>query len=181
MLDRAVFLAKQLARDQRAITRRRRRIVRDGMSLEELSGSAVATVLSWPRRFGTAFGDPDPKGPIWAVMMAQNEEVRISTPVRHLVEQGVDVVVVVNNLSTDRTAEVLGELARGLPLVAQLSGWSCVSLHSCTPRLPRTSGRSLGHEVRRAIPSVVGPHQGDTRAGARSGAFELVVVAVTTT
>ena len=51
-------------------------------------------------------------------MMAQDEERRISTPVRHLVEQGVDIVVVINHRSTDHTLEVLAELARELPAIA---------------------------------------------------------------
>lgn len=116
MIEQLKFLAIQSVRDQRAITRGRRSLVREAMPLHELSALTWAT-RSWARRVQDLFVDHDPGGPIWAIMMAQNEERRISTPVRHLVEQGVDIVVVINHRSTDHTREVLADLARDLPVV----------------------------------------------------------------
>ena len=126
MLDRYIFLAKQVSRDQRPVTRRRRKLVRKAVSMRELLEPPTPPRAGWHHRFAALIGEPDPGGPIWAVMMAQNEEVRVAGPVHHLAEQGVDVIVVVNNLSTDRTSEVLTDLARELPLVVvddQVSGF----------------------------------------------------------
>lgn len=117
MIEQLKFLAIQSVRDQRAITRGRRDLVGQAMPLHELNALTWAT-RSWARRIQDLFVDHDPGGPIWAIMMAQDEERRISTPVRHLIEQGVDIVVVINHRSTDHTREVLAELARELPVVA---------------------------------------------------------------
>ena len=84
MLERALFLARQFARDQRRITRRRRKLVREGMPMCELMEPPAPPLAGWRQQAKALFGEPEPGGPIWAVMMAQNEEVRVATPVRHL-------------------------------------------------------------------------------------------------
>lgn len=60
-------------------------------------------------------GDPD--GAIWAVTMVKNEADIIAETVRHLLRQGVDRVLVVDNGSTDATPQLLAELAATDPRV----------------------------------------------------------------
>lgn len=57
------------------------------------------------------------QGSVWAVTMVRDEEDVIGHSVLHLVNQGLDGVIVADNLSTDRTSEVLQEVARGNPNV----------------------------------------------------------------
>lgn len=53
---------------------------------------------------------PRRKGTVWAVTMVRNEEDIISRTVTHLLAQGIDHVLVADNLSTDRTRQVLDDL-----------------------------------------------------------------------
>ena len=55
-------------------------------------------------------------GGVWAVGLVRDEVDIIETTVRNLVAQGVERVVVADNLSSDGTAEVLARLARTLPV-----------------------------------------------------------------
>jgi hypothetical protein len=50
------------------------------------------------------------------VSVVRDEEVRIEGAVRRLITGGVDAIVIADNLSTDKTRDVLTELARDLPL-----------------------------------------------------------------
>lgn len=50
-------------------------------------------------------------GSVWAVCMVRNEEDIIGHSIQHLLRQGVDHVLVADNLSTDGTAAVLAKLA----------------------------------------------------------------------
>jgi hypothetical protein len=50
-------------------------------------------------------------GSVWAVCMAKNEEDVIGHSVRHMLGQGVDGVIVVDNCSTDGTKSVLDRIA----------------------------------------------------------------------
>lgn len=72
--------------------RRRDRAARRGLHLPALPRSS--------RRDGT----------VWAVTMVRNEEDVIAHTVTHLLSQGVDHVLVADNLSTDRTRQVLEDL-----------------------------------------------------------------------
>jgi hypothetical protein len=63
--------------------------------------------LRLPRRPRAA----DPRGAVWAVAMVKNEADIVGATVRHLLEQGVDRVLVVDNRSTDSTRELLTGLA----------------------------------------------------------------------
>lgn len=56
-------------------------------------------------------------GSVWAVCMVRNEEDVIGHSIRHLLNQGVDHVLVADNLSTDGTPEILAMLARQDPRV----------------------------------------------------------------
>ena len=116
---RAVFGPVELAKELTPPLHERYRAARTR------AGSASA-VAGEPDRFGARHpwhmaqllgGAATTAGPIWAVTMVKNEEVRIEGSVRQLVEGGVDVVVVADNLSTDATAERLAELSRELPLI----------------------------------------------------------------
>ncbi|WP_295015745.1 glycosyltransferase family 2 protein [uncultured Micrococcus sp.] len=56
-------------------------------------------------------GHPGP----WAIAMVRNEADVIETAVRHLVRQGVDHLLIVDNLSEDDTPQVLARLAEEFP------------------------------------------------------------------
>lgn len=56
-------------------------------------------------------------GEVWGVTMVRNELDVIEASIRHLFEQGVDHVLVADNLSTDGTDRLLDELARRDPRV----------------------------------------------------------------
>lgn len=58
-------------------------------------------------------GHPGP----WAIAMVRNEADVIETAVRHLVRQGVDHLLIVDNLSEDDTPQVLARLAQEFPHV----------------------------------------------------------------
>jgi glycosyltransferase involved in cell wall biosynthesis len=53
---------------------------------------------------------------IWGVSMVRNEEDVIEPVIRHLFAEGVDHVLVADNLSTDRTRQILDRLAETLPV-----------------------------------------------------------------
>ena len=55
-------------------------------------------------------------GPIWAVTMVRDEEDIIEETILHLLEQGVDHVLVADNLSIDGTRSILETLARRHPV-----------------------------------------------------------------
>ena len=100
MTDRRTSLRRELGQlswnlrdlSQREV-RRRDRAARRGMRLPGLPRSR--------RRDGS----------VWAVTMVRNEDDVIARSVRHLLAQGVNHVIVADNLSTDRTREVLDDLA----------------------------------------------------------------------
>lgn len=56
-------------------------------------------------------------GEIWVVMMVKNEQDIIESTVRHAFSQGVDRVLIVDNLSTDDTPNILQRLAKEFPLL----------------------------------------------------------------
>jgi glycosyltransferase involved in cell wall biosynthesis len=56
-------------------------------------------------------------GSVWGVCLARNEEDIVAHTVRHMLDQGLDGVIVVDNMSTDATRAVLDELAGTDPRV----------------------------------------------------------------
>jgi glycosyltransferase involved in cell wall biosynthesis len=60
---------------------------------------------------------PDRAEQVWATTMVRNEQDVIVPVVEHLLAEGVDGVIVADNLSTDRTRELLDELACRLPVI----------------------------------------------------------------
>jgi len=56
-------------------------------------------------------------GAVWGVCLARNEEDIVEHTVRHMLNQGLDGVIVVDNLSTDGTRAVLDALAAADPRV----------------------------------------------------------------
>jgi hypothetical protein len=69
------------------------------------------------RRNLDPFPDIEPgSGGVWAVGMVRDEADIIETVVRHLLAQGVERVVVADNLSTDGTREILEGLGRSHPV-----------------------------------------------------------------
>jgi hypothetical protein len=56
-------------------------------------------------------------GSVWGVCLARNEEDIIARTVRHMLDQGLDGVIVVDNLSTDATRAILDSLAAADPRV----------------------------------------------------------------
>jgi len=51
-------------------------------------------------------------GTVWAVSMVRNEEDVVDVTVRHLLDQAIDGVIIVDNLSSDATPDILSDLAR---------------------------------------------------------------------
>lgn len=68
--------------------------------------NSSATVLPGQRR----------SGPIWAVSMFKNETEMLPFVLDHLLDQGIDMILIADNLSDDGTSELLVELARDRPL-----------------------------------------------------------------
>lgn len=60
---------------------------------------------------------PRRPGSVWGVCLARNEEDIIAYTVRHMLDQGFDGVIVVDNLSIDATRTVLADLASSDPRV----------------------------------------------------------------
>lgn len=87
---------RHTARRIRAAVARRR-------ALQRLVERAI-TVNGLPRR-------PVQPGSVWAVTMVRNEADVVGHSIRHLLHQGVDGVIVVDNLSEDATPTVLADLA----------------------------------------------------------------------
>lgn len=56
-------------------------------------------------------------GSVWAVGMVRNEEDVIGQSIKHLLAQGVDHVLIADNLSSDRTPKILADLAQTDPRV----------------------------------------------------------------
>ncbi len=59
---------------------------------------------------------PPTPGAVWAVTMVKNEADIVRASIEHLLAEGVDHVLVADNLSTDGTLDVLHELARHAPI-----------------------------------------------------------------
>jgi glycosyltransferase involved in cell wall biosynthesis len=68
------------------------------------------------RRHMDSLSDLEPAQGVWAVGMVRDEADVVQTVVRNLLDQGVERVLVADNLSSDGTREVLEELARSEPL-----------------------------------------------------------------
>ena len=88
--------------------------IREGMLLNGLP-PVSRSLCHW---LASSVGLPDRRGPICAVVTARDEQVRLPEALRHLVQQGADHLVVADHMSSDRTAEVVAELARDLPVTA---------------------------------------------------------------
>ncbi len=67
---------------------------------------------------------PRVPGSVWAVTMMHNEEDVAEHVVLHMLEQGVDAVVVADNMSDDRTPDILASLAARLPVHVVRDTWS---------------------------------------------------------
>lgn len=100
MTDRRVSIRQELGQLSWALrdlsqpeVRRRDRAARAGIRLPTLPRSS--------RRAGS----------VWAVTMVRNEEDIIGRSVRHLLSQGIDHVLVADNMSTDRTRQVVESLS----------------------------------------------------------------------
>ena len=113
LLRRLVFPFRQLWRDHRSPDRERWAANRAGQDLSPLRPFYVRNPLALACLL---FGTPNPKGAIWGVCVAKNEERRIGGSVRRLFADGVDAVVVADNGSTDGTRDVLADLAREGPV-----------------------------------------------------------------
>jgi D-serine deaminase-like pyridoxal phosphate-dependent protein len=55
-------------------------------------------------------------GPIWAVTMVRNEADVVEETIINLIDQGVDVILVADHLSTDTTSAALAELSTRYPV-----------------------------------------------------------------
>ena len=77
---------------------------RERFGRQQRRTNALITVPGLPRRRRRP-------GSVWGVCMARNEEDIIAHTVRHMLGQGLDGVIVVDNMSTDGTRRILDELA----------------------------------------------------------------------
>ena len=111
-LRRLAFPLQQTIRDVRQPTRSRNASVRAGMSLHPLPACS-RSITHW---LAASIGLPARNGPVWAVVVAKDEEVRLPGAIRHLIDQGVDHVVVADNCSTDGTADAVAAMADDLPI-----------------------------------------------------------------
>ena len=111
-LRRLAFPLQQTARDVRQPTRSCNASVRAGMALDPLPACS-RSITHW---VAASIGLPARNGPVWAVVLAKDEEVRLPGAIRHLIDQGVDHVVVADNGSTDGTADVVAAMADDLPI-----------------------------------------------------------------
>ena len=89
-------------------------------NLRELRQPGVAR-KTWAARRGIALPRlphaPVVEGRVWAVTMVRDEEDIIAATIEHLLDQGVDHVLVADNRSVDRTADILAELAASDPRI----------------------------------------------------------------
>lgn len=60
---------------------------------------------------------PRQPGSVWGVCLARNEEDIIGHTVQHMLRQGLDGIIVVDNMSTDQTRSILNDLAANDPRV----------------------------------------------------------------
>lgn len=58
-----------------------------------------------------------PPGEVWAITMVKDEQSLIEFTVEHLLGEGVDRIVILDNLSTDGTRPLLDRMAREVPLI----------------------------------------------------------------
>lgn len=81
-------------------------------------------------------------GGLWAVGMVRDEADIIATVVRHLLAQGVDRVLIADNLSTDGTHEILEELAQSHPVTVLMDRLPEYYQGEKTTLLARAAARS---------------------------------------
>lgn len=85
------------------------------------TGTRWASRRNWRARGKTLAGLHLPQtdkrpGTIWAVTMVKNEVDIIEHTVRHLLQQGIDHILIADNGSTDGTFELLRGLSKSLPI-----------------------------------------------------------------
>src|SRR5215471_10179874 len=115
---RVLFPAIEMVRELKDPLRSRTRLVRRSLELGPLKPAGRATAQAHPiAMLAKLFGAGNRRGPVWAVSVVRNEELRIGGSIQTLLDGGVDAVVVADNLSTDRTRDFLDHLASSLPIV----------------------------------------------------------------
>jgi len=116
--NRLAYVPIELLREARSPLRGRFALARRGLDRRALHARQRAWLPRHPLgALSRVIGNANRTGPIWGVTMVKDEEVRVEGALRRLVADGVDVIVVADNLSTDRTRDILEELARELPLI----------------------------------------------------------------
>ena len=117
------FIPAELAREVKQPYRGRFAASRRGQDLAPLPQYGRQWLMRHPwGALRTLIGEPDRRGPIWAVTMVRNEEHRIAGSVRQLLDGGVDCVVVADNLSSDGTGDVLADLMHDHPVIMVKDG-----------------------------------------------------------
>jgi len=116
--SRGLFPLIEVARESRSPLRQRYAAARRGQDTAVLDQLGRRRLFRYPwRAVARLFGVANPRGPVWGVTMVRNEAPRIERSVLQLLDGGVDIVVVADNLSTDETPFVLDDLARKHPVV----------------------------------------------------------------
>jgi len=116
--NRLSFPLLECARELRDPLRDRYARARRGLETGGFGRAARGHTIRHPwRTLQLLVGESDRSGPVWGVTMVRNEEARIEGSLRCLLEGGVDVIIVADNLSTDGTRDLLDQLSRELPIV----------------------------------------------------------------
>ena len=96
--------------------RRRFRLAHRALSRLRVPGMAPYLLLPYARSLELRRYRPPTPGAVWAVTMVKNEADIIGHSIEHLLAEGVDHVLVADNLSDDGTLDVLRRLAQHAPL-----------------------------------------------------------------
>lgn len=112
---RALWAARRSLRWFAPRDLRRNVAVQRAVSTRAVALGTPRTTRAW-NALTSVSRDGAPDGPIWAVSMTRNESDIIEETVLHLLEQGVDRVVVADNGSEDDTPHILRSLTRTHPV-----------------------------------------------------------------
>lgn len=110
------WAAAELARELRIDERRRWRDVQNGATTPMVPDSTGFAWLPWSRRLELHRRRVPQPGAVWAVAMVRDEADVIGYTIEHLLGQGVQHILVADNLSTDGTNELLHGLSRRWPV-----------------------------------------------------------------
>lgn len=110
------WAAEELRRELQRASRRSWRSVQRHVSGPRLPGAAGFALTPWSRTLELHRRRRPEPGSVWAVTMVRDEEDVIAHTIEHLLGQGVQHVLVADNLSTDGTPALLRDMAARWPV-----------------------------------------------------------------